>query len=215
MIPILTGLAAGGLHVFAGVDHLAVLAPIAVEEPSAAGRTGAYWGLGHGLGVGAVGLVGLLLRSLVDVDAWSAWAEFLVGFLLVGVGVWAVARARRLEVHDHPHEHPDAEHRHVHTHGRSKSAHQHAALGVGMFHGMAGSGHLFGVLPALALPTGEAVLYLAAYLLAAVISMSLFAFTLGTLTRRGGPKWIRRIMFGSGVVAMAVGVVWIATSRPF
>ena len=55
MIAILAGLAAGGLHVFAGVDHLAALAPLAVEAPSKAGRTGGFWGLGHGLGVVIVG----------------------------------------------------------------------------------------------------------------------------------------------------------------
>jgi hypothetical protein len=90
MIPILTGLAAGGLHVFAGVDHLAALAPIAVEDPPKAGRTGAAWGFGHGLGVVVVGGLGLLLRGFVDVDAWSSWAEILVGFLLIGVGIWAL-----------------------------------------------------------------------------------------------------------------------------
>ena len=83
MIPILTGFAAGGLHVFSGVDHLAALAPAAVENPSGAVRTGVFWGLGHGIGVVIIGGIGLALRGLVDVESWSGWAEFLVGFLLI------------------------------------------------------------------------------------------------------------------------------------
>ena len=156
MIAILTGLAAGGLHVFAGVDHLAALAPLAVEAPSKAGRTGGFWGLGHGLGVVIVGDIGLVLRSLVDINAWSAWAEFLVGFLLVGVGIWAIYRAGRVQVHDHAHVHSDARHEHFHSHDPEDQKHHHAALGVGPLRGMAGSGHLFGVVPALALPTTQA-----------------------------------------------------------
>ena len=214
MFPILTGLAAGGLHVFSGVDHLAALAPIAVENPSRAGRTGGFWGLGHGLGVVIVGGIGLLLRSFVDIDAWSMWAEFLVGFLLIAIGGWAIYRAGRVEIHAHPHSHTEKSHEHLHTHDPDDRTHHHAALGVGLFHGMAGSGHLFGVLPALALPTTQAVIYLVAYLVAAVVSMSMFAYGLGALARRTGSEWVTRLMYGSGTLAVAVGILWVINSWP-
>ena len=171
MIPILTGLAAGGLHVFAGPDHLAALAPLAVEDRARAGRTGATWGLGHGVGVVVVGTIGLFLRGLIDVEAWSSWAEFLVGFLLLGVGAWAIRRASQVETHVHAHEHEEVVHEHVHAHTPDNGGHTHAAFGVGMLHGIAGSGHLFGVIPALALPTGQAVIYLVSYLIAAIVAI--------------------------------------------
>ena len=215
MIAILTGLAAGGLHVFAGVDHLAALAPLAVEDPSSAGRTGGFWGLGHGLGVVIVGGIGLVLRSLIDIDVWSAWAEFLVGFLLVGVGIWAIYRAGRVQIHDHSHVHSDESHEHFHSHDPGDQKHHHAALGVGLLHGMAGSGHLFGVVPALALPTSQAIIYLIAYLVAAVFAMGGFAYGLGVLAKRSGAEWITRLMYFSGVLAILVGVFWIFGSRPF
>jgi len=215
MIPFFTGLAAGGLHVFAGVDHMAALAPIALEDPARAGKTGAYWGFGHGVGVVIVGSIGLLLRNLIDIDSWSQWAEFAVGFILIAVGVWALVRAGRVEIHVHEHEHDDGAHAHIHTHDPSDRSHLHAALGVGIFHGMAGSGHLFGVIPALALPTGEAAIYLVAYLLAAVVAMGGFAYVLGKLADRGGPVWIRRLMYASGALAVVVGVLWVINSWPF
>lgn len=215
MIPIITGLAAGGLHVFSGVDHLAALSPIALEDPAKAGRTGAYWGFGHGLGVVIVGAIGLALRSLVDVEAWSSWAEFLVGFLLIGVGAWAILRARRMELHAHDHPHDGDSHTHIHSHPPQERSHHHAALGVGLLHGMAGSGHLFGVIPALALPVSEASVYLVAYLLGAIVAMAGFAWLLGRLVDRGGPAWVRRLMYGSGGLAVVVGVIWISSSRPF
>ena len=214
VIAVLTGLAAGGLHVFSGPDHLAALAPIALERPVRAARTGGYWGLGHGIGVAAVGGLGLWLRSLVDVEGWSAWAEFSVGVLLIGVGAWAVVRSRRLEIHAHEHDHREATHAHLHAHDGRPNGHRHAAIGIGMLHGVAGTGHLFGVVPALALPVQEAVLYLIAYLGSAVAAMAGFAWVLGIAARRGGPGSIRRLMLASGALAAAVGGVWLVRSWP-
>lgn len=79
---------------------------------------------------------------------------------------------------------------------------------------MAGSGHLFGVIPALALPTGQAVVYLVSYLIAAVLAMGGFAYGLGALAKKGGALWVRRLMYGSGLLAIGVGVVWIVNSTP-
>lgn len=215
MIPILTGFAAGGLHVFSGVDHLAALAPVAVENPPRAARIGVFWGFGHGIGVVIVGGVGLVLRGFVDVEAWSGWAEFLVGFLLIGIGFWAMRRAGRIEVHVHSHSHDDVLHEHIHAHRSTNRSHHHAALGVGLLHGMAGGGHLFGVLPALALPIGSAIMYLVAYLVASVVAMGVFAFGVGVLVSRTATKWVGRLMFTSGALAVAVGLLWIVNSWPF
>jgi hypothetical protein len=215
MIPILTGLAAGGLHVFSGVDHLAALAPAAVENPSNATRTGMFWGLGHGIGVLIIGGIGLVLRGFVDLQAWSGWAEFLVGFLLVGIGIWAIWRSRTVDIHGHSHTHDDTAHEHLHAHDPGDQSHHHAALGVGIFHGMAGGGHLFGVLPALALPTTQAIMYLLAYLVASVVAMGAFSYGVGALAARSGTVWVKRLMLGSGILAVMVGLVWIAVSWPF
>ncbi len=215
MIEVLTGFAAGGLHVFSGVDHLAALAPIALQDRGKASRIGAFWGFGHGLGVVVIGGLGLALRGFFDVERFSEWAEFGVGFLLVGVGLWAIAQQSKLRLHSHPHEHEDEEHHHLHAHSEPGRTHEHAALGVGALHGLAGSGHLFGVLPALALPTGLAVAYLASYLVAAVLAMSAFAFGLGVVAKKSGSGWIKRLILTSGIAAIVVGVVWIVAAWPF
>ncbi len=79
---------------------------------------------------------------------------------------------------------------------------------------MAGTGYLFGVLPALALPITEAVIYLAAFLVASVVGMSMFAFGLGVMVRRSSSEWVTRMMYGSGGLALAVGVIWVINSWP-
>jgi putative Mn2+ efflux pump MntP len=222
MLALGTGLIAGSLHVVSGPDHLAALAPIAVRDRVQAMRVGATWGLGHGLGVCALGGLGLAFRQVVDITELSHWSEFIVGLLLIGIGIWAIRRATRMEVHAHRHSHGGDEHVHLHLHvdehehgqAHAHRAHSHAALGVGFVHGAAGAGHLFGVVPALALPTPDAAVYILAYLISAVCSMALFGGLLGHIAERSGTRWMRRLMVGSGAAALAIGVVWTWTSWP-
>ncbi len=223
MFPIITGVAAGALHVFTGPDHLAALAPAAVADPPSATKTGVAWGLGHGIGVLVIGLVGLVFRGMVDRDVWSAWAEFLVGFLIVAIGAWAIWRSRTLEIHQHRHDHDvdlDVDHghephEHLHAHAHGQHRHHRAVMGIGVFHGMAGGGHLFGVLPALALPTTAAVVYLFAYLVSSVAAMGAFATFIGAVATRSSTDWIQRLMLISGIVAVVVGLAWVINAWPF
>ena len=226
MISALAGFIAGSAHVVTGPDHLAALAPIAADKPRQAMKLGLRWGLGHGLGVIILGALGVFARSFVDVDAISAWSEFIVGFALIAVGVWALRRTMRMVIHAHAHDHqqgPQSDgtesdgHSHFHVHataddhdtaGAHKS-HSHAAFVVGMLHGAAGTGHLLGVLPSLALSTFDAIIYLAAYFVAAVLSMACFGAILGAVTKNQGPIVLRKIMYASSTAAIVIGVVWI------
>lgn len=252
MLTFLSGLAAGAAHVVSGPDHLAALAPIAVDHPGRAASIGARWGLGHGAGVVLIGGLGVVARGFIDIEAASAWAEFSVGFMLIALGGWALVRARRVVIHDHGHEHEHRHepaeahahnhcdphqphedgaasahththaHAHVHMHASARghdapeahAVHGRAAFLVGLLHGAAGAGHLFGVLPSLALPRDQAIIYLGAYVLAAVAAMAGFGAALGLLARRGGPRVVRRMMTGSAALAVVVGCVWLATAWP-
>src|SRR5690349_17576193 len=173
MISILTGLVAGAVHVWSGPDHLAAIAPLAVRRPRRAWVPGARWGFGHSAGVGIIGLLSLWLRGWLPVDLLSSWGERFVGVMLFGIGLWALRRALKQNVHAHEHEHGGDKHVHLHTHSHKDATHHnrgdshqhtHAPLGIGMLHGLAGSSHLLGVLPSLALPTtGQAIAYLVAF----------------------------------------------------
>ena len=89
------------------------------------------------LGVLLIGLLLLAFRQMLPIDALSAWSERAVGAALIVVGVWGVHRATRLGVtklHDH--------------------LHARASFAMGTLHGLAGSSHLFGILPAMAFASG-------------------------------------------------------------
>ncbi len=204
MLALWAGLLAGALHVLAGPDHLVALAPLAIRHPARALRTGVAWGMGHGFGVLLLGALGLFVREAVDIDALSAWSELLVGFVLIGVGAWAVRSALRLVLKDAP---ADA---HLHD-VEPPRAHAPAAFGVGLLHGAAGAGHLFGVIPSLAFPPAEAITYLLAYLVAAVAAMAGFGLLAGLLARAGAGRRLRPILVSCGALSIALGGWWIVS----
>ncbi|TAK98596.1 MAG: High-affinity nickel transporter [Verrucomicrobia bacterium] len=221
MIAAITGLIAGGVHVWSGPDHLAAVAPLAVRQKRRTWRHGARWGLGHSAGVVLVGLLSLALRDLLPLEWLSTWGERLVGVMLVGIGLWALRKTFSEHVHIHEHEHDGARHVHLHVHHHGHAheqpeahrRHLHAAFGIGTLHGLAGSSHFLGVLPILAFPTKfQAASYLFAFALGTVLSMAVFSWLIGAITARwshAGAKVYRGLLGTSAVAALVVGVAWL------
>jgi len=212
------------LHVISGPDHLAAVAPLALVNRGGAWSTGVRWGLGHASGVFLVGLLSLLLRDLLPVDRLSSWAERLVGLMLLGIGIWGLRKAISQNVHVHEHSHGGKRHVHIHVHGRSNShaliaaankphVHTHAAFAVGTLHGLAGSSHFLGIIPALAFPTkAQAIGYFVAYGVGAIVAMGTFSSAVGWLAQAShfrGVAVYRTLMVSCSVVAMGVGIFWL------
>jgi ABC-type nickel/cobalt efflux system permease component RcnA len=224
-----SGCLAGGLHVVSGVDHLAALLPLSVGRRARAIGTGLRWGLGHSAGVVLVGLLAVALKQHFDVHAAGVWGERLVGVVLIALGLLGVRRGLRLRVHAHAHEHahehdaptaPEHEHLHAHfardlsDHATGARHHGHAAFVAGTLHGVAGTAHLLGVLPALALPgwLGSGT-YLLAFALGTLVAMGAFAGLVGVGTARAAqrsPALARALMLGAGALTACVGAVWLA-----
>ena len=189
MLVVFSGLSAGAIHVVSGPDHLAALAPLAVDDPDRGAKLGFRWGLGHGLGALLLGLLGLIAKQLLDIEAVSGGAEALVGFVLIGVGLWTWRNAGRPTVSHH---------------------HERATFLVGMLHGVAGTGHLLAVVPSMALEPAAAVVYLFAYLAAAVGVMTAVGAGLGRVAGLlEGPGAVR-FLKAMSVLAIVVGLYWIA-----
>jgi hypothetical protein len=223
MISVITGMIAGAVHVVTGPDHLTAVAPLAVRRPRRAWLPGVRWGLGHSAGVGVVGLLSLWLREMIPVDLLSSWGERFVGVMLFGIGLWALRRALKHKVHAHEHEHDGDRHVHFHVHhrqdnhgGNQAHLHAHAAFGIGTLHGLAGSSHFLGVLPALAFPTrAEAIAYLVAFGVGTICAMAGFSWGMGWLAARFAHRGLniyRGLMGACAVAAMVVGCFWLATS---
>jgi hypothetical protein len=111
---------------------------------------------------------------------------------LIAVGVWGIRKARRPST--------------PHTHGG-------ASFAMGTLHGLAGSSHLFGVLPALAFSLqSDAVLYLTGFGIGGMVGMSAFAAVVGVVSFRLGhnhPGRYRGLLYASSAAALAIGGFWL------
>jgi ABC-type nickel/cobalt efflux system permease component RcnA len=216
---VFAGLAAGAIHALSGPDHLAAVAPLTITNRHHAIRIGLLWGLGHAAGIAVIGAIVFLLRGFLDLEALSAWSERAVGVMLIAVGVWGLRKASTKWFHTHKHEHGSETHVHIHFHHkghdeeRSAHKHSHASLGMGLLHGVAGTSHLFGVLPALALPsTTAAVTYLCGYGLGNLLAMGGFAWLMGTASGRMSQWGTRPFQVALGTcsaISIVIGIFWL------
>ena len=190
MIPVvLAGLSAGAVHVASGPDHYAAVLPLAVRRRGPPIAVGLSWGAGHGVGVVSLVALGQIARSFFPVAHLASGAEVLVGVALVALGLSAFRRT--------PHGHT-----HAHTPTRT-------ALGFGVLHGFGGTTHLAAVLPTLAWGPAMAATYVAGYLAAAVAVMAVVTSVAGAASRGVAEHLVLR---ATGVLSLAVGAGWLATS---
>jgi sulfite exporter TauE/SafE len=205
LLAALAGLLAGLIHALSGPDHLSAVAPLVVGQRTRGWMAGLFWGIGHSLGVWIVGLLALALRGLFPLERMSSWSERLVGATLIAVGLWGLRRAwisRHPGFEEHGHAH------HVHP-----SRPPRAALGIGALHGLAGSSHLLGLFPALALPSAAASLaYVVAFGLGSIIAMVAFSSALGLvavhLTARGSRAY-QGLLYGFSAASIVIGGYWL------
>ena len=196
------GLFAGFLHVLMGPDHLAAVAPSAALRGRDAWRSGLRWGIGHSSGVLVVGIALVLLRQLVDVSKYAWIGERCVGVALMGIGIWGI----RVLMLNRDGLQLDSAHPHHHHAERT-------ALGVGVLHGLAGGSHLFGVIPALALPSiGLSATWLVLFGVGTVVAMMTFTGILGIVIHGMAQRVdkLYRIALGScSAVAIGIGIWWL------
>jgi len=222
VLAFITGCLAGLVHVWSGPDHLAAVAPLSANGRGRAWAVGVRWGMGHSAGVLLIGVVSLCFRQVLPLNAVSSVAERLVGIMLIGIGIWGIRKAFSQRVHSHPHTHGNDSHEHFHLHDGGtvhrpeetpSHTHTHAAVAIGALHGVAGSSHFIGVLPALAFPTALAAGgYLLGYATGTVFGMAGFSLAIEWMRRwrvLAGTATCNRLMCASSCVAFGIGVYWI------
>jgi hypothetical protein len=191
-----------GLRHASDPDHLvAVTSLVAADggDTRAAARLGAWWGLGHAAALVLIGVPLILFKS--SLPAWlESGAEKAIGVVIVALASRVIWKWLRGDYRAGPHSHYAAAHRHLrrgasagHRHRRVRSPRQ--ALGIGILHGLAGTGAVTVLLLA-ALPTQlEALLGLAIFAPASIASMTMCTTALAwLLTRRLVDPIYRRVL---------------------
>jgi ABC-type nickel/cobalt efflux system permease component RcnA len=209
-----------GLRHASDPDHLAAVTTLIASEQDGsglrkAGSMGFSWGLGHGTSLVLIGLPLVLLGRYLPEPVQQA-AETLIGGIIVFLAVRLLVRWRRGHFHAHVHGH-DGEpvHRHVHSH-ESDSSHEHAhkilrrtplsSYGIGLVHGIGGSGGLtlllLSTIPNAAQATGALLIFAAG----TAVSMALLSTAFGVAIA-GGPigRNFERLVPALGVLGVAFG----------
>ena len=213
LISILTGFAAGAVHVVSGADHMVAMAPTSVRKPRLALVDGLAWGVGHSAGVLILSSLAIVAKDLVNIELMSSYAEFFVGISLLIVGFLAIRTSLKVNIHMHQHMHGDeTTHKHFHFHALGNKLHRshtHAATGLGVLHGFAGASHLVAVLPALALPLFGALSYLFAYLLGSVFAMGCVVLGISFATSKANKMFYPFLMRFIGALSIVTGLFWL------
>ncbi len=208
-------------------DHVAAVASMTTRSTSLieALRLGATWGLGHTLTLFLFGSIVIFSSSAIP-DKIAMSLEFVVGIMLVFLGIDVIRRMLKERIHFHAHKHADGiKHFHAHSHKgegvHKKSSHEHThqkgfqfrSLFVGMMHGMAGSAALI----VLALQTVESpsvgVIYIALFGLGSVVGMGVLATVVMMSLRHSAKKLTRfyngfQAMIGAGTIALGMFMMY-------
>ena len=210
-----------GLRHASDPDHLAAVTTLIASEEQRriwkATYMGLFWGLGHGTTLVVIGLPLVLLGQYLP-ERVQQLAEVAIGAIIVALAVRLLVRWRRGVFHAHAHAHDEGElHRHLHSHaGEAVTAHEHShstalrtplsAYGVGLVHGVGGSGGLTLLLLSTIPDPSEAVGALLVFAAGTAVSMALLSTAFG-LAIAAGPvaRNFERLAPVLGVLAAAFG----------
>ena len=213
-----------GLRHASDPDHLAAVTTLIASEKERhrvrkAGIMGFLWGLGHGTTLVLIGLPLVLLNQYLP-EVVGKVAEVAIGCIIVLLAARLLVRWRRGLYHVHVHTHDGGEaHRHVHTHAQDEShGHPHrlpkrtplSSYGVGLVHGIGGSGGLTLLLISTISDKIQATGALLLFAAGTAVSMALLSTAFG-LVIADGPlaRNFERVAPVLGVLSMAFGV-WYA-----
>lgn len=215
-----------GLRHASDPDHLAAVTTLIASDRDGAGvrkagLMGLFWGMGHGTTLVLIGLPLVLLNRYLP-EPVGMVAEVAIGGIIVFLAVRLLLRWRRGHFHVHEHRHDGGElHTHVHAHSATgETAHEHhhavtlrtplSSYGVGLVHGVGGSGGLTLLLLSTISDGARATGALLVFALGTAISMAVLSTVFG-LVIAGGPvaRNFERVAPVLGVLSAAFGV-WYA-----
>ncbi|NJL76328.1 MAG: urease accessory protein [Saprospiraceae bacterium] len=181
LFPLLIAGTVGFSHAFE-VDHLVAVSSLVTRRHTlqASLKDGIFWGLGHTSTILLIGMLMIFMKVSISEQAFE-YLEACVGAMLIGLGIHRVWKMRQQE----------EVHRKEHLHALTPHHHR-AAYGVGLVHGLAGSGALVLLVMAQLNGNWESILYLIIFGIGSIFGMMLASglFSLPFSKKMGnGFKW--------------------------
>ena len=219
-ITVLTALLFGfllGVKHALDADHIVAVTAIVSRSRSLlrSALVGLSWGVGHTLTLVAAG-VAVLVFKLTIPDRLSLSLEFVVGALLVLLGVPLIWRLMVSRPHVHLHQHGDKPHIHKHFHRDTPDHdHQHIRrpLLMGMLHGLAGSGAITLLVVSTMSSVAQWLVFLLLFGVGSILGMMLFSGLVGIPFRLTAGLSLRLNLWirgAAGLISVALGlfIMW-------
>jgi len=193
----LLGLVSGIRHAFEP-DHIAAVSTLVAGGHGSRRATwlGVWWGLGHTIALLACGFAIVVLRAELPA-AMGEVLEFLVALMLIALGVRAIRHA-----YYHAAGAP-----HHHVPGKVDSR---RSFGIGIVHGMAGSGVIAALVMSQLSTVPARLVYVALFGLGSTAAMAVVSGLAGwQLAKFGNPQRTRiPVQWAAGVLSLVVGLAW-------
>jgi cytochrome c biogenesis protein CcdA len=186
--PLLLTIYAGFTHAFEA-DHLLAVSNIVSQRDHiwSSVKDGIFWGLGHSSTIIFIGILMIMFRVGISEHSFH-YFEATVGLMLIILAVYRLLkffRDKKVVIHRHHHEHEgEGEHQHLHAHIVPKHEHVHAhshthshshthklAYGVGLVHGLAGSGALVIIAMSQIKSPAQGIFYLVVFSVGCIVGM--------------------------------------------
>lgn len=225
-----------GLRHATDPDHLTAVAALVLDDARGGARRarglGVAWGLGHAATLVAFGLPVILVGHAFP-DLVFQIAELAVGAVIILLSARLLVRWRRGAFHAHAHSHAGSRHAHPHVHEEPRphphphpQEHDHAhaetlgwspraAFGIGLIHGVGGSGGLGILVAAAASDRAQGVLALLLFALGTAASMTLVTAGVGSaLGLRTTRRRLEAAIPGLAVLSLSFGAWYAAGALP-
>ncbi len=164
--PLVLTIYAGFTHAFE-TDHLLAVSNIVSQRNNIilSLKDGVFWGLGHASTIFFIGILMILFKTNISAHYFH-YFEATVGVMLITLAIYRLVkffRNGKMVVHAHAHGHTAGTHKHLHEHS--------LAYGVGLIHGLAGSGALILVVMSQIKGPADGLIYLLIFGAGCIVGM--------------------------------------------
>ena len=166
MLKLFLTIYAGLEHAFEA-DHLLAVSNLVTHrnDIKQSIKDGIFWGIGHTSTIFFVGILMILFKFQISPDIFK-YFEASVGVMLILLGIYRIFKLLFKE----------KIHTHQHAHNKPHSHHHKAAFGVGLVHGLAGSGALVVLVISQMKSPLDGLLYILIFGFGSIVGMFLAAF---------------------------------------
>jgi ABC-type nickel/cobalt efflux system permease component RcnA len=199
-------------------DHVIAVSTIASQSKKLlrSSLAGVFWGIGHTATLFLIGIVLIVMKGEIP-EKWAMSLEFLVGIMLVYLGVTTILSFKN--IHLHKHKHNGELHKHLHSHehnGTHQHLHQHKKISylksmlIGLVHGLAGSGAMIVLTMSSVNSPWEAAVYILIFGTGTVIGMLFFTTLIGIPFVFSAKKFSlnRTLTQVTGVISTVFGIYY-------